>query len=124
VLERPPGQFPMPSDGAKDFVVDCYSYDDSLFINNQYVIKGVPGRILWRMLQLHVAERRTAFTNRELRLDSSLRLPEFKDNLETRLLLLSRRLDERQFPIRIHREGRGQVLLHVAGRPSLRLSNG
>jgi adenylate cyclase len=102
-----------------EVLVNHYPYDDSIFLNNEYVIKGVPGRILWRMLQIHVAEGRTEFTNREFRLDASLKLPEFKDNLETRLLLLSRRLAERDFPIRIGREGRGRVKLRLDGKPLL-----
>jgi adenylate cyclase len=104
---------------GQEIFVRHYAFDDSLFINNDYVIKGVPGRILWRMLQIHNAEGRTEFTNRELRLDAALKLPEFKDNLETRLLLLSRRLAEKQFAITITRHGRGRVSLSVAGKPIL-----
>jgi adenylate cyclase len=101
---------------GKDILVQYHAYDDSLFINHDYVIKGVPGRILWRMLQIYESEGRTEFTNREFRLDASLKLPEFKDNLETRLLLLSRRLAETDWPIRIARSGRGRVALVVDGR--------
>jgi adenylate cyclase len=108
---------------GKQVLVQRYAYDDSLFIDNDYVIKGVPGRILWRMLQIHQAEGRTEFTNREFRLDASLKLPEFKDNLETRLLLLSRRMAEKEFPIRIQREGRGRVTLQVEGVMLLKLES-
>lgn len=111
---------PAKRDGAgPDIIVHCYAYDDSLFINNEYVIKGVPGRILWRMLQIHAAEGRTEFTNRELRLDPLLKLPDYKDNLEARLLLLRRRLAEKQFPVRIAPSGRGRISLQVEGRPVL-----
>ena len=95
--------------------VQHFAYDDSIFIDHAYVIKGVPGRLLWRMLQSYAHEGRSEFTNREFRLDASLKLPEFKDNLESRLLLLSRRLAENAWPVRIIRNGRGRVLLEVDG---------
>jgi hypothetical protein len=43
-----------------------YQADDSVFIDDEYVIKGVPGRILWKLVNAHAADGRTAFTNREL----------------------------------------------------------
>jgi adenylate cyclase len=42
-----------------------------------------------------------------------LELPGFRDNLDTRLVMLKRRLDERQSPVRIERTGRGRFRLHV-----------
>jgi adenylate cyclase len=84
-----------------------------VFIDHAYVIKGVPGRLLWRMLRAHLQEGRSEFTNREFRLDATLKLPDVKDNLESRLLLLSRRLAENAWPVRIARSGRGRVVLEV-----------
>jgi len=83
------------------------------------VIKGVPGRLLFRFLSLYAAEGRTEFTNREVRLDAALRLPDLKDNLETRLILLKRRLDEKACPVRIARPARGLIRLELDGTPTL-----
>jgi hypothetical protein len=79
-----------------------------------YVVKGVPGRILWSLLREHAVTGRTAFSNRELRLDESLGLPAGNDNLEARLLVLRRRLAQHGSPIGLTRVGRGRLELAVA----------
>ena len=99
------------------FRVLHHAFDDSVFINNDYVIRGVAGRLLVLLLERHLAEGRTEFSNREIRLAAELRLPGFKDNLETRLLLLRQRLDEKGCPARLVRLGRGLIGLRLDARP-------
>lgn len=96
--------------------ITSHGFDDSVFINDEYVIKGLAGRLLVYLVERASQEGRADFTNREIRLNPALRLPEFKDNLETRLLLLQRRLDERNLPVRLRRSERGRMRLELQGR--------
>ena len=110
---------PTASPAGHAFRVVHHPHDDSVFIENEYLIKGVAGRLLVHLLRCFLREGRTEFSNREIRLSDELRLPEYKDNLETRLLLLRRRLEDKGAPIRIERVGRGRIRLALAGSPIL-----
>ena len=93
-----------------------YEADDSVFLDDDYLIKGVAGAVLWKLARDHVEQGRSEFTNRELRLAPDLRLPEVGDNLEARLVLLTRRLVDRHAGLRLEKTGRGRFRF-VAGRP-------
>jgi predicted pyridoxine 5'-phosphate oxidase superfamily flavin-nucleotide-binding protein len=93
--------------------VRFFAVDGSTFLDGDYVIKGVAGRLLWSLLRQYETEGRIDFTNREVRLDPTLDLPDFRDNFESRLIMLKRRLDERSAPIRIEKTGRGRFRLDV-----------
>lgn len=94
--------------------VQYYEADSSVFIDAEYLIKGVAGAILWRLLQINKAQGRTEFSNRELRLDAKLRLPEIADNLEARLILLLRRLNDKCSYIKMEKTGRGRFRLLIS----------
>jgi len=108
VAERPA----MPPEGAP-LTVHHFAASDSIFVDDDYLIKGVAGAILWALLNDFTQRGRTSFTNKGLRVDSRIRLPGASDNLEARLVLLQRRLAERNAGIAIGKTGRGRFTLTV-----------
>ncbi|MDS9469302.1 GAF domain-containing protein [Paracoccus sp. MBLB3053] len=121
----PPIILPRPG-GENRVVIRHFAQDDSIFLGNDYLIKGVAGAILLRLVRERIATGRDEFTTRELRLDPSLRLPDNAENLDARLVLLRKRLEEREACLRIEKSGRGRfrlctasplVLQSIAGTP-------
>ncbi|WP_374375449.1 GAF domain-containing protein [Dongia sp.] len=102
-----------PIDSGAPLAIRHYRADDSVFIDDAYVIKGVAGAILWLLLSEHAKSGRTEFSNKELRLSPQIRLPEYSENLEARLILLRRRLAERSPHIGLEKAGRGRFRLIV-----------
>jgi hypothetical protein len=93
--------------------VRYYCADGSVFFDDEYVIKSLPGRLLFKLLRERRDHGREEFTKKELRLDASLQLPAVRDNLDTRLILLRRRLAER-FPfVQLEPVGRGRFRLCI-----------
>ncbi len=104
---QPSGRRAPPVQGPP-VTIRHYAADDSVFLGDDYLIKGVAGAIFWKLLRDYTQAGRTDFTNRELRLDASIGLPDIADNLEARLILLSRRLAERAPHLAIEKTGRGR----------------
>lgn len=109
---QPPAE-PPPSPSGPPLRVRHYPANDSVFLGDDYLIKGVAGNILWTLLQDHQVSGRTQFSNRELRADPRVRLPDQSDNLEARLVLLHRRLAERQACVQLEKTGRGRFRLNI-----------
>lgn len=106
----PPGQ---PVDSGPPLRLRRFARDNSVFLDDVYLIRGVAGAILWKLVSEYLRSGRQEFTNRELRLAPELRLPDVQDNLEVRLLLLQRRLAEQKADIQLEKCGRGRMRLCV-----------
>jgi adenylate cyclase len=122
--EPPAAAAPMTAPQGAPLRLKRFARDDSVFLDDDYLIKGVAGAILWKIAGDYAERGRVEFSTRELRLaGEALRLPDVQDNLGVRLLLLQRRLEERGVPLRIERTGRGRfrfvcerpLVLEVAG---------
>jgi adenylate cyclase len=94
--------------------IKYFESDGSIFVDDEYLIKGVAGRILWHVLSNYSQENRDEFSSKEIRLDPEVGLPAIKDNLEARLIALRKRLEERTTHLRVEKTGRGRFRLQVA----------
>ncbi|HVY27949.1 MAG TPA: GAF domain-containing protein [Polyangiaceae bacterium] len=94
--------------------VRYYAADGSVFFDDEYVIKSLPGRLLFKLLTAKRDQGRDEFSKKELRLDPALQLPAVRDNLDTRLILLRRRLAERFPCVQLEPVGRGRFKLLIA----------
>jgi hypothetical protein len=102
-----------PAAAADTIRVRHFAADDSVFVDDRYLIKGVAGRILWHLLRAFTDRGRGEFSNKELRVDPAIGLSGYRDNLEARLVLLRKRLEEHGPHLRLVPTARGRFRLVV-----------
>jgi hypothetical protein len=110
----PPGPALATQSSDRPLRVRYYASNSSVFLDEDYLIKGVAGAIFWKLVREYHESGRTEFNNRQLRLDPDIRLPAVSENLEARLVPLKRRLRERGDDIAITPVARGKFRLDVA----------
>jgi adenylate cyclase len=102
-----------PHRAAQPLLVRRYPVNDSIFINDTYLIKGVAGAIFWKLVRDYMPAGPHRIHQPRTAAGYRLGLPDITDNLEARLLLLQRRLAEHALGVRIEKTGRGRFRLLV-----------
>jgi hypothetical protein len=88
--------------------------DATMSCNGEHLLRGVPAKILQKVLMAHTLAGRTVFEHREFRRDPDLGLDPLNPNLESRIRILSERLESRvEGNLRIVKDERGRFGLEA-----------
>lgn len=98
----------------KKLVFAYFQADESITLNGDHLIKGVPAKILRNILVAHVREGKTEFEYREFKRDFEIGMGQKNSNFEVRFYRLIEKLDEKCPDIRIEKGDRGKFSL-IAG---------
>ena len=88
-----------------------YRADETIACNGEHLLRGVPAKILHKVLMSYTLTGRKVFEHREFRRDPDLNLDPANPNLESRIRIMSDRLEERLPGIRIVKYSRGRFEL-------------
>ena len=89
--------------------------DESVTFNGSHLLRYTPAKILQKVLFAYTVTGREEFEHKEFRRDPDLGLDPNAPNLESRLKLLTDRLNDRCPALRIEKSGRGRFRLIVHG---------
>jgi hypothetical protein len=104
---------PSPRAEAAPLRVRHYEHDDSVFLDDDYLIKGVAGACSGSCCATTRRTRAPSSPTASCASRPTSALPDVGDNLEARLVLLTRRLVDRQACVRLEKTGRGRFRLCV-----------
>jgi hypothetical protein len=108
----------------KEFLLYCskrYEYqfllaDDSCLVNGEYLVRGVPARILKYVLSEYLEKGQVRFEHKAVRKQPELFLDPRNPNLEARLQRLMEKLEQKDCGIRLVKSTRGSFSVSVTGR--------
>jgi hypothetical protein len=85
--------------------------DESITLNGEHLVKGIPAKILRNLLAIHIREGRCEFEYREFKRDFEISLGQKNSNFEVRFYRLMERLEEKCPSMTIGKSGRGRFVL-------------
>jgi hypothetical protein len=88
-----------------------HASDESMTLNGEHLIKGIPAKILRNVLIGHLSDGRTEFEYRDFKRDFEISLGQKNSNFEVRFYRLIEKLEEKERGLRIVKGERGRFTL-------------